>query len=79
MFVDDLAVVADRPSRAVGRVEGNLWQTWAERESREDGGALGRAAKKSRYKTGREETAARRRKFAGEYKFGRGQGGKWKG
>ena len=46
MFADDLAVVADRPSRAVCIVEGNLWQTWAERKSREDGRALGRAAEK---------------------------------
>ena len=30
----------------VGRLEGNLWQTWTESKSKEDGGALGRAAEK---------------------------------
>ena len=27
-------------------MEGNLWQTWTESKSREDGGALGQAAEK---------------------------------
>ena len=44
----------------VGRVKGNLWQTWTKSKSREDGGALGRASeKRSRYKTGWEETEPR--------------------
>ena len=38
---------ADLQERLVlGRLEGNLWQTWTESKSREDGGVLGRAAKK---------------------------------
>ena len=47
-------ILEGRSSRTVGRVEGNLWHTWTESKSREDGGALGRAAEnRSRYKTGR--------------------------
>ena len=38
-------------------MEGNIWQTWIESKSREDRCVLGRAAeKRSRYKTGWEET-----------------------
>ena len=46
---DDLAVVVD--------TEADLQESFAESKSREDGGALGRTAeKRSRYKTGWEET-----------------------
>ena len=49
-------------------MEGNVWQTWTERKSREDGGALGRIVEKiSKYQTGWEETEPKRQVYISGY------------
>ena len=88
LYVDNLAVVA------VGRLEGNLWQTWIKSKCREDAGALGRAAEKRyRNKTGGKETEPARQLCISKWSGLRGRqhgdgnstflprvrGGKWKG
>lgn len=46
-----------RRSRTVGGAEGDLWYTWTESKSGEEGGALGRASEQRiRHQTRREET-----------------------
>ena len=42
IYADDVADLQD-----FGKVEGDIWQTWTESKSREDGGALGRLTKRA--------------------------------